>query len=159
MVKRQKIDEVDRQILLLMLNEKTSSLTKIGLMAHLSKSAVEKRVKRLMKEGILKGFIPQLDKESIPDTITAFSLIRAKYGPKYSEKVGRELAKVEGVCGVYFILGDNDFIVILKARNSKELNEIINKFALIENVERSSTIMALSTEFEDISKFFPLRGV
>jgi len=139
-----------------MLREKTNSLTKIGLIVHLSKSAVEKRIKRLMTEGIIRGFIPQLDKDSIQGSITAFSLIRAKYGPKYSENVGKELSKIAGVCGVYFVLGDNDFIVIIKARNSNELSDIVNKFALIENVERSNTILSPSTEYEDISQFYRL---
>lgn len=150
------LDKMDREILNVMLRDKTNNLTKVAAVVNLSKSAVEKRVKRLMKEGFLKGFIPQIDKSSLPGAVTAFSLIRAKYGPKYSENIGKELAKIDGVCGVYFVLGDNDFIVIIKAKDSKELNAIVNKFALIKNVERSNTIMSLSTEYEDISKFFPL---
>lgn len=150
------LDRMDREILAVMLKDKTNNLTKVAAVVNLSKSAVEKRVKRLMKEGFLKGYLPLIDKGGLPGVVTAFSLIRAKYGPKYSENIGKELAKIDGVCGVYFVLGDNDFIVILKAKDSGELNVIVNKFAQIKNVERSNTIVSLSTEYEDISKFFPL---
>ena len=63
------------------------------------------------------------------------------------------LKKIQGVCGVYFILGDNDFIVILKAKGIEELNEIVNNFSSIENIERSNTFISMSTQFEDISRF------
>lgn len=153
MENRYDLDETDKDILRVMLNKKTNSLTEIGAIVKLTKSAVEKRVKKMKKEKLIEGFIPQLNREKLTQYITAFSLIRGKYGPKYAETVGNELSKIHGVCGVYFILGDNDFIVILKAKNIEELNEIVNQFSLIENIERSSTIISMSTQFEDISRF------
>lgn len=153
MENRYDLDETDKDILKVMLNKKTNSLTEIGAIVKLTKSAVEKRVKKMKQENLIQGFIPQLNREKLPEYITAFSLIRAKYGPKYADTVGKELSKIQGVCGVYFILGDNDFIVILKAKNTEELNEIVNKFSLIENIERSSTMISMSTVLEDISRF------
>ncbi|MFG1556214.1 MAG: Lrp/AsnC family transcriptional regulator [Thermoplasmataceae archaeon] len=147
------LDETDKDILRVMLNKKTNSLTEIGTFVNLTKSAVEKRVKRMKQGNLINGFIPQLNREKLPEYITAFSLIRAKYGPKYSETVGKELSKIQGVCGVYFILGDNDFIVILKAKDIEELNGIVNNFSSIENIERSNTFISMSTQFEDISRF------
>ena len=46
------LDETDKNILRVMLNKKTNSLTEIGTFVNLTKSAVEKRVKR-MKQGNL----------------------------------------------------------------------------------------------------------
>jgi DNA-binding Lrp family transcriptional regulator len=147
------LDKTDKDILKIMLNRKTNSLTEIGSIIGLTKSAVEKRVKKMRTEKLIEGFIPQLNRGKLPQHITAFSLIRAKYGPKYADTVGIELSKIPGVCGVYFILGDNDFIVILKAKDIDGLNEIVNQFSSIDNIERSNTFISMSTQFEDISRF------
>lgn len=150
------LDDEDREILKVINTLKDTNLVSIASQVNLSKSAVQKRLKKLKNKGILKGFIPQLNPEKLPKQFTAISQIRAKYGPNYIQDAAKSISNIDGVCAVYFVLGDNDLIVILKASTRDELEIAVNNYTLIEGVERSNTFLCLSTEFEDISKFYKL---
>lgn len=156
MRKEEPLDEQDKKILVSINKLKDNNLMRIAKSVGLSKSAIHKRIKKLTDMGILKGFVPQLDTELLPKQFTAISMIRAQYGPNYHKDIAKKLSAVSGVCAVYFVLGENDFIVILKARTRDELEDSVAHFNMIEGVERSNTVLSLSTEFEDISKFYKL---
>ncbi|PSN86660.1 hypothetical protein B9Q02_01485 [Candidatus Marsarchaeota G1 archaeon BE_D] len=143
------LDDVDRRIIQAMLKEGEFNLEKIARRVEVSKSTVHNRIKKLKASGVLKGMLPWLDLDKTGNTITAISLIRAKYGPQYAEEVGRKLAAVEGVWGVYFVLGENDFIVLIRARTKAELEKVIESFTKIDGVERSNTAFALKVIKED----------
>jgi len=153
-VKSSNLDNTDRKILRKMNEMRTNSLTKIGKELNLSKSAIQKRLKKMTDEGIVKGFVPLIDYKKVDDQLTAISLVRGKYGPDYAERIGKELSSIKGVCAVYFVIGDYDFIVMSKAKTIEELNSIISKFSCIESIERSSTFLSTTTIFEDISLFY-----
>lgn len=150
------LDEHDKEILTEMNRLKDSNLLRIAKKVGLSKSAVQKRIKKMMDKEILSGLVPQLNASLLPKQFTAISMIRAQYGPNYQHNVAKALSAVNGVCAVYFVLGENDFIVILKARTRTELEEAVNDFTRIKGVQRSNTYLSLSTEFEDISRFYKL---
>lgn len=105
-------------------------------------------------DGLIKGFIPELDSDKLPETITAISMIRARYGPDYAGKVGEEISHIDGICSLYYILGEYDFMAVIKARGRKDLETIINKISGSERVERSNTITVLSTALEDLTAFY-----
>jgi len=150
------MDKKDNEILKSMMKLKTNSLNVIARAVKLSPSSVQKRIKKMEDEKIITGFIPQLNENVMPEELTAISMIRAKYEPGYYDKVGNEISKIDGVCSVYYVLGDYDFIAIIKARNRKELELTIKQISTVSGVERSSTITVLSTILEDPTLFYRL---
>ena len=150
------MDKKDNEILKSMMKLKTNNLNVIAGKVELSPSSVQKRIKKLEDEKIITGFIPQLNEDVMPEQLTAISMIRAKYEPEYSDKVGHEISQIDGVCSVYYVLGDYDFIAIIKSRNRKELELTIKQISAVRNVERSNTITVLSTLLEDPTLFYRL---
>lgn len=150
------MDKKDNEILKSMMKLKTNNLNVIARKVKLSASSVQKRIKKLEDEKIITGFIPQLNEDVMPEEFTAISMIRAKYEPEYYDKVGNEISKIDGVCSIYYVLGDYDFIVIIKARNRKELELTIKQISAVAGVERSNTTTVLSTILEDPSLFYRL---
>jgi Lrp/AsnC family leucine-responsive transcriptional regulator len=144
------IDEVDRKILKLLSSDGSISFQEIATRLSISKSTVHNRVKALQESGVIKGIHAILDPEKLGNTITAISLIRGKYGPKYSENIGKAIAQIKGVWAVYFVMGDVDFIVLIRCRTREELAGIIEKMTRTEGVERSSTFFSLMTVKENI---------
>ena len=92
----------------------------------------------------------------LPETSTAISMIKARYGPGYAEQIGKQISKIEGICSLYYILGDYDFMAVIKSRGRKDLERIINSISAIERVERSNTITVLSSMIEDLTLFYRL---
>lgn len=150
------MDKKDNEILKSMMKLKTNNLNVIAGKVELSPSSVQKRIKKLEDEKIITGFIPQLNEDVMPEQLTAISMIRAKYEPEYYDKVGHEITKIDGVCSVYYVLGDYDFIAIIKVRNRKELELTIKQISAVGSVERSNTITVLSTLLEDPTLFYRL---
>ena len=143
------MDDVDRKILEVILRRADLNLKDIAESIGISKSTVHNRLKKMRDADYLKGFYPLINQEMQKDQVTAITLIRAKYGPQYSENVGKELATIKGTWGVYFVIGEQDFVVLIRAKSKSELSEIVNQFAQMEGVERSNTILVLDIFKED----------
>jgi Lrp/AsnC family leucine-responsive transcriptional regulator len=108
-------DKSDRIILKMLQEDCTVSLKKIGEKTGLSSSTVHYRVNRLIEEGVITGFKACVDPLKVGKEILAISLVTGKYGPDYSKKIGERIAKITGVWAVYFLLGNIDFAVLLRA--------------------------------------------
>jgi DNA-binding Lrp family transcriptional regulator len=150
------MDSKDIEIVKSMLKLKTNNLQTIAETVSISKSSVQKRIKKMEEDRIIKGFIPELNEDLLPETSTAISMIKAKYGPGYAEEIGKQISQIKGICSLYYILGDYDFMAVIKARGRKDLERIINSISAIERVERSNTITVLSSMLEDLTLFYRL---
>lgn len=88
------MDEKDKEILKTMMILKTNNLQDIADRVSISKSSVQKRIKKMEEEKIIKGFIPELDRNNLPETLTAISMIKAKYGSGYAEEIGKQISQI-----------------------------------------------------------------
>ncbi|MEL9998918.1 MAG: Lrp/AsnC family transcriptional regulator [Thermoplasmata archaeon] len=144
------LTSIDKKILNAMFELKETNLNTISKNVNLSKSTVHNRIKRLKTSGFLTGIMPIINRDFIQKGITAISLIRAKYGPEYAEEVGKRIANIRGIWAVYFVLGSNDFVALIRAKNKDELEFIVNELTKTEGVERSDTIMVIKILKEDL---------
>lgn len=154
--KKLELSEIDKKILQAIYELKETNLNVISKKVKLSKSTVHNRIKRLKNTKFLEGVIPLINQEYIRDQITAISLIKARYGPEYVEEVGKRLSKIDGIWAVYFVLGSNDFIVLIRAKNKQNLENIVSELIKTEGVERSETIMVIKLLKEDFSESYIL---
>ncbi len=145
----EKIDEVDKKILEILQTDATRSLEKIGKELGMSKTAIHYRINKLRDKKIIRKITALIDPNKVGYDIFAMSLIKAKFGPNYQNIVGEKLRKIKGVWAVYFLLGDIDFVVLLRAKNRSDLLRIINQFISTPEIERSSTHIILETIKED----------
>jgi DNA-binding Lrp family transcriptional regulator len=103
-----------------------------------------------VSSGVIKGFSAIIDPEKVGKEILCATLIKSKYKPDYSPKMGQELSGIRGVWAVYFLLGEYDFLILSRADNQKDLKRIIEEIISLEIVEKSSTQVVLNTIKEDI---------
>ncbi len=143
------LDKNDKIILKMLQEDSNVSLKKIGEKTGLSSSTVHYRVNRLIEEKVITGFKASVDPLKVGKEILAISLVTGRYGPDYSRKIGEKIAKIPGVWAVYFLLGNIDFAVLLRASSREELKEVVDAFIKIEEVERSNTYLILDRIKED----------
>lgn len=143
------MDKNDKIILKMLQEDCNVSLKKIGEKTGLSSSTVHYRVNRLIDEKVITGFKACVDPLKVGKEILAISLITGKYGPDYSKKIGEKIGKIPGVWGVYFLLGNIDFAILLRASTREELKDMVDSFIKIEEVERSNTYLILERMKED----------
>ena len=145
------LDKSDKIILKMLQEDCNISLKKIGEKTGLSSSTVHYRVNRLIEEGVITGFKACVNPLKVGKEILALSLITGRYGPDYSKKIGEKISKIPGVWATYFLLGNIDFAVMLRASSREELKDIVDSFIRIDEVERSNTYLIIDRIKEDIT--------
>jgi len=113
------------------------------------KSTVHYRVRKLEEAGIIEGYYAKLNAAVLGNDYLAVILVRAKYGPGYHEKVGLKLAKIPGVWAVYYVLGEIDFIVLIRALDRDDYMKKLAQISSMRDIERTSTQVVAKVVKED----------
>jgi DNA-binding Lrp family transcriptional regulator len=59
------------------------------------------------------------------------------------ERLGGQLADVDGVAEAYSVTGEWDFVAILRVRNPEEVAQVVtHRFAAVEGIRRTHTLVA-----------------
>jgi len=133
------LDKTDRLLLRIVQQDSRIPLQKIARRLGVPKSTVHYRIGRLEREKIIEGYYAKLNATTLGYDYMAVVLVKAKYGPQYHEKVGLKLSKIPGVWAVYYVLGDYDFIVLIRAVNRDDYMQKLERLSNMADIERSST--------------------
>ena len=120
------LDETDRRILSVLQRDARTSMRKISKEVGVSLGTVSNRVRKLEGAGVIRGYAVLLD----------------------PEKIGWDLnvvAKDPRVYGVYDVTGDFDSMVVARARDRSDLDELSKNVMSVDGVERSVTHLVLNT--------------
>jgi DNA-binding Lrp family transcriptional regulator len=63
--------------------------------------------------------------------------------------VGKKIASIPGVWAVYYVLGDFDFIVLVRATNRDDYMNKLEQLSSMNDIERTSTQIAVKIVKED----------
>ncbi|QIW23834.1 Lrp/AsnC family transcriptional regulator [Sulfolobus sp. S-194] len=134
------MDEIDLRILKILQKDAKCSLEDLSTELKIPKSTVAYRIKKLESLNIIRGYYAQIDPTALDLDYIVISSVRVKYGKDYHTELGSKIASIPGVWGVYFVLGDTDFIVIARYRNREEfMKNYLERLTSMPEVERSST--------------------
>ncbi|HXZ89911.1 MAG TPA: Lrp/AsnC family transcriptional regulator [Candidatus Dormibacteraeota bacterium] len=143
------LDETDRRLLAMLQRDCRVPLQEVAEILGVPKSTVHYRIRKLEQDGIVEGYHAKVNATRLGYDYLAVVLVRARYGPKYHEKVGRRLAKVPGVSAVYYVLGDIDFIVLIRARDRDDYMQKLSQLSSMTDIERTSTQIVAKVMKED----------
>jgi len=143
------LDQTDRSLLSTLQRDCRIPLQEVAKKLGVPKSTVHYRIKKLEQEGVIEGYHARVNAAQLGYDYLAVVLVRAKYGPKYHEKVGRKLAKTPGVWAVYYVLGEIDFIVLIRARDRDDYMQKLEQISGMTDIERTSTQVVAKVVKED----------
>jgi len=152
--RRRFLDDIDKKILNLLQDDCRRPTLELARKLGINKSTVSYRIKRLEEEGIIEGYHAKVNAPKLGQDIQIIVNVRAKFGQGYAEKVGETLAKIPGVWGVYFVYGENDFIVIARSENRQEIFDKMNNLYNSTDIERTTTMIVGKTIKDDQRLFF-----
>ena len=134
-------DKIDDRIIEFLRNDARESFVEIGKKLKLSESAVRRRVKNLVDNGVIERFTVEMGEAN---TTSAIVLISVDSSTDTS-KVSTKLTKLEAVKTVYEITGQYDISVIIRASNITEINGCIDELRKIQGVIDTNTVIILRT--------------
>lgn len=143
------LDKTDRYVLRILQQDCRIPLHQIAKKLRIPKSTIHYRIRRLERDGVIQGYYTKLSASSLGNDYLAIILVRAKYGPGYHEKVGRRLAQIPGVWAVYYVLGEIDFIVLIRAADREDYMQKLERISSMRDIERTNTQAVAKVVKED----------
>ena len=137
------LDEIDKKIIKVLQDDARTSLRKISELVKVSLGTVSNRVKKMEKNGVIKGYSVILDPDQIGWELNVVIGLRIQKGRLI--EIQEKIAKDSRVHGVYDVTGDFDSMVIARAKNRKDLDDLSKNVLSIDGVERSITHLVLNT--------------
>ena len=137
------LDDIDKKIIKVLEDDARTSLRKISELVDVSLGTVSNRVKRMEKNGVIKGYSVILNPDNIGWELNVVIGLRIQKGRLI--EIQERIAKDSRVHGVYDVTGDFDSMVIARAKNRKDLDDLSKNVLSIDGVERSITHLVLNT--------------
>ena len=145
------LDKKDLQILDLLKVDAKLTTQQISKKTLIPITTVHNRIKKLEKQGVIKGYTVVLDHKKLGKGVTAFVLMTVSYilpsGKKVSQsELAKEISKMQHVEETYIVTGGTDIILKVRVRDIDELNKFITSdLRGLDGVVNTQTIITLST--------------
>ena len=141
------IDRVDRQIIALLRDDARRSFQDIGSRVSLSAPAVKRRVDRLRREGVIRGFTTLID--PVRFGWHAMAIVELTTEGRFSAADVK--AAVSGhpeVAAAYTVAGEASAILVVRAEDTVHLEKVLERLRETPAIIRTRTAVVLSTLFE-----------
>lgn len=149
------LDSFDLAILRILQQDSTIPQRQIGEKVNLSAPSVQRRIKKMEKEGIIEAQVARINPSSVglPITIIVEVELKAETGEKVDE-IKRSFLNAAEIQQCYYVTGETDFVLIVIVGNMAEYeeltqrlffsNENIRKFRTFVTMDRAKANMSLS---------------
>jgi len=144
-----KLDEIDLKILRYVQENPKMRIRDISSKLGVPKSTVYYRIRKLEELNVIKGYNAILDSEKLGFEYIVVILVKGKYGPGYHEEIGRFLSKNPYVQAVYYVLGEQDFVVVGKFPSKGKYMEFLESLINSSFIERTCTMVVARVIKED----------
>ena len=146
-MKSMKIEELDKKILNVLNRDARMSFRRIAKELRISPTTLYNKVKKLERSGVLKGYIPLINKESLGYDLMAIISLRVRQ--EKDSEVQKAIAKLPQVGAVYEVTGDWDLILVCYFKGRDDLTNFLKKELPLSNIERVMTHIVLNIVKEE----------
>ncbi len=136
------LNETDAKILTMLNRDGRMSFRKISRELNMSLSKVTAHVKKMEREGIIKGYIPLVDAEKLGyDMLVVIGLDISK---AKTLEIQQKIAKDPHVIAVYNTIGQWDSMIIARFMSRNELDSFLRKVLSTPGVDKTYTQLVLN---------------
>jgi DNA-binding Lrp family transcriptional regulator len=141
------MDETDRVIVALLRENARRSYQDIGRRVHLSAPAVKRRVDRLEQAGVILGYTAIVDPPVFGWHAEAFVDLYCE-GRMPAAVIKRSVEREPGVVAAHTVAGEASALLHVMARDTKDLESVLERIRATDGVTRTVTEVVLSTLFQ-----------
>ena len=144
----QKIDNVDRKILDILIDNTRTPFTEIAKRLLVSAGTVHVRVKKLEESGIIKGSSLNLDYELLGYRFVAYiGVLADRSGQSY--EILDHLNKIPHCTVAHLMTGKYNVICKIRAKNTNHAKDIIMQIEKIPGIQRLESMISLEESIND----------
>ncbi|MCB2378038.1 AsnC family transcriptional regulator [Hymenobacter sp. BT635] len=143
MARNYELDDTDRKILSLLIEDAKIPYTEIARKVHVSGGTVHVRMARLEELGIVKGATLKIDYQKLGYGVSAFLGIYLLKSSVYASVV-EQLREIPEVVSIHFTTGAYGVFARLVCRDTQHLRDVLHdRVQLIDGIERTETLISL----------------
>ncbi len=138
------MDSIDRSIMNIIRLDARIANVSIARRLGLAPSVVLDRMRKLKRNGYIRGFETRFDDAKLGLLLTAF--VELDTGERIGETgIGQILADMPEVREVYDVAGACSYLLKVVVRDTEALRNLMSRIGQIEGVEKSKTTLVLHT--------------
>lgn len=138
------VDSLDAQLVTALAEHPRVGLLEIARRLGVARGTVNARLAKMLRDGVITGFGPEVDPSAIGFPILAFVWLEIAQG-RLDEAV-QQLRGVPEVLEAHATSGDRDLLCRVVARDPEHLQNIVNTMVRTPSVRRSTSHIALSCQ-------------
>lgn len=144
------MDEIDYKILNALRDDARKPYLELAKEIGVSDATIHARVKKLVEEGVIKGFKAIIDDKKLGYEITVFVEVKVK--PGTADIAISKLTKIDGVLEAHEIHGHCDILLKVRTKGLTELRDkIVNEIRAIEEIASTEAYTVLKIAKEEHS--------
>jgi Lrp/AsnC family leucine-responsive transcriptional regulator len=145
------LDHIDRKILSILQRDGRIANNKLAEKVGLTTTPTLERVKRLEREGIIKGYSARVDEEAIGKGLVVFCSLRLAVHQMHTlDEVCDEINEMSEIQSCYHITGDSDFLLKIVVADMPAYEKFMHdKLTRLPGIERIYSNIVLSTKKEN----------
>jgi DNA-binding Lrp family transcriptional regulator len=145
-----KLDEIDRQIIEHLQKNGRITNNELAKRVGLTTTPTLERVKRLEREGVIKGYTAQVDREKVGCGLTVLCNIKLSvHQMGEMEEFSKHIAGVPEILSCYNTTGEFDYLLQVVVKDTRAYEKFLReKLTRIPGVERIHTSIVLAVQKE-----------
>ncbi|MCY3623227.1 MAG: Lrp/AsnC family transcriptional regulator [Gammaproteobacteria bacterium] len=138
-----KVDSLDSRLIALLGENSRTATSEISRHLGVSRSTVQSRMDRLIRDGLIERFTVELGTEYESRRVKAHVLIKVNQAQTGVAHAG--LRRIAQVTAIYAISGEYDMIAVIAAESTVELNRLLDEVASLDGITRTNSSVVLET--------------
>lgn len=142
------MDEIDRKIVEYIQRSGRSSYAEIGGTVGLSVSAVNERLKKLEKQGVISGWMARIDPLAAGNGVLAFVYVMIER-PEHEAAFHALVRDEPAIQECHHVASDWSYLLKVRAASLLALEELVaRRIKALPGIPRSQTVIVMSTAKE-----------
>jgi Lrp/AsnC family leucine-responsive transcriptional regulator len=144
------MDSLDRKALTFLMKNGRASWADLGQHLGLSAPSAADRIRKLEQTGVIRGYAPLLNAESLGYPLVAFISVTLGSHRNRSAFL-RAIEKLEEVSECHHVAGEDDYLLKVRCRGTRDLDRLLARELKDRiGVAKTRTIIVLSTAKETV---------
>jgi len=147
MAKTYALSEVDARILDVLQRDGRRPYAELGADVGMSGPSAHERVKKLEARGVITGYAAIVDPAAVGMDVVGFTWITQAPGTAATDLTD-DFAAIPEIEECHHISGEADYLVKIRARDSRDLERVLRRVQATPHVFTTETDIVLSSGFE-----------
>src|SRR6476620_7335111 len=151
------MDYIDLEILSLIQNDASVAHASVGERLGLTAPAVHARIKRLERDGVIRGYLTSIDPVAVNQTLLAFVRVMNSASGKDEQAFESFVVEETNIIECHDISGEVSYMLKIRTDSPASLRRLLSRIREFPGVERTVTSTSLFTIKESVGLSLSVR--